>query len=102
MLAFDFGLRLQTLRKAKGYSQNRVASMMGISKSSISAYENNLAQPSLDMIKGFSTLFRVSSDYLLGIESEKAIILNLKSADDEMIVRRMVEVLQEELNKARS
>lgn len=100
-VAFDFGLRLKELRKSKGYSQKRIADIMEVSKSSICAYENNMVMPSLEMIKGFAVLYRVSADYLLGLEPIKSVILDVDTPEEELFMRRSIECLQTELKKLR-
>lgn len=101
-MAFDFGQRLQALRKSKGYSQKRVAEIMGVSKSSIGSYENNSIKPNLELIKGFAVLYRVSADYLLGLEPAKSVILDVDTPEEEQFMRRSIECLQAELKKLKS
>lgn len=98
-LAFDFGLRLQEIRKSKGYTQKRVAGIMEISKSSISSYENNNVKPSYEMIKAFAVLYRVSADYLLGLEPTKSVILDVDTLEEEQFMRRSIDCLQKELKQ---
>lgn len=101
-MVYDFGLRLKELRIAKGLSQTQAAKLIGISKTSISNYENNFTLPNIDMLKSFATFYRVSADYLLGLEQDKVFAFDLKCPEDEMIVRQVLEVLQNALNKSRS
>lgn len=70
------GLRLKELRESKGLSQSQVAKRLSLSRASISGYENNLAVPSIEVVCKFALLFGVSSDYLLGLDNRKAIIID--------------------------
>lgn len=62
------GDRLKDLRKSKNMSQDELANMVGVSKSSISCYEKGTRTPSLETILDFMHLFGVTSDYLIGCD----------------------------------
>ena len=69
--------KLESLRKQYGLSQREAASRLGISTSVISAYENGERTPSTENLLALSYLYKCSTDYLLGKESEPPkIILN--------------------------
>ena len=69
--------KLKSLRKQYGPSQREAASRLGISTSVISAYENGERTPSTENLLALSYLYKCSTDYLLGKESEPPkIILN--------------------------
>ena len=69
--------KLKSLRKQYGLSQREAASRLGISPSVISAYENGERTPSTENLLALSYLYKCSTDYLLGKESEPPkIILN--------------------------
>ena len=71
---YDFGLRLKELREAKGWTQQELGDLLNINKSTISSYENNYAQPSFEIIKQLAVLFRVTTDYLFGLESRRTFV----------------------------
>lgn len=62
--------KLKSLRKQYGLSQREAASRLGISTSVISAYENGERTPSTENLLALSYLYKCSTDYLLGKESE--------------------------------
>ena len=69
--------KLKSLRKQYGLSQREAAFRLGISTSVISAYENGERTPSTENLLALSYLYKCSTDYLLGKESEPPkIILN--------------------------
>lgn len=72
MLAF-FSVHLKQLRTAKKFTQNQVADYVGVSRSVISAYENDMRYPSYEVLIRLSLLFGVSTDYLLGVEGRRYI-----------------------------
>lgn len=61
-----FSLRLKHLREKHGLSQAELADKVGVSRGSISFYENNSRVPDIDVLCSLCDFFSVSSDYLLG------------------------------------
>ena len=62
------GARIKELRKAFGLSQVDLASRMEVTKQTISNWENENIQPSVDMLVGLANVFNVTTDYLLGLD----------------------------------
>lgn len=69
----DFSEIAKELRESKHLTQIQLAERMWVKKSIISAYETDARPPSLDMLIKYAKEFRVTTDYLLGIESDKTI-----------------------------
>lgn len=59
------GGNLKLLRKRLGKSQEEVASDLGLTRSSYSGYENNVAQPNLEGLIHMSDYFKISIDELV-------------------------------------
>ena len=57
--------RIKQLRVERGLSQVDLAMRLGVSKQSISNWENDNIQPSIEMLLKLSHVFSVSTDYLL-------------------------------------
>lgn len=64
----DFGNTLKALRVSNNLTQSQLAGQLGLTKSVISAYENGLRMPSYDVLIQIAKKFKVSTDYLLGVE----------------------------------
>ena len=62
-----FAKRLKELRSENNYTQNFIASKLGIRQQSYSRYESGVGVPNLDTLVSIAKLFNVSTDYLLGI-----------------------------------
>lgn len=61
--------RIQSLRKAKGISQEELADRVGVSRQAVSKWESEQSVPDLERLIALSDLFEVTTDYLLkGIE----------------------------------
>lgn len=65
----DFGNNLKTLRLQNGLTPGTSCTKLGVTKSVISAYETGLRLPSYDILINISKIFKVSTDYLLGLEN---------------------------------
>lgn len=66
--------KLKTLRQKYGYSQREVANRLGISPSIVSGYETGERTPSIENLLAISYLFKCSTDYLLGKDSNKPVL----------------------------
>lgn len=64
-----FSDRVREIRIARGLSQVQLAKKLGVTKQTISNWENGNILPSIDMIIKISEFFRLSTDYLLGLDS---------------------------------
>lgn len=61
--------RIQSLRKAKGLSQEALADHIGVSRQAVSKWESGQSAPDLEKIILMSDLFGVTTDYILkGVE----------------------------------
>lgn len=91
----DFGDRLKTLRLQKQWTQADLARMLGLTKSVISAYETGLRMPSYDVLIAITRIFKVSSDYLLGIDSRQDVDLSALSDEEIHAVRHLIKAMQQ-------
>ena len=62
------GTRIKELRKEFGLSQVELAARMEVTKQTISNWENENIQPSIDMLVDLANVFNVTTDYLLGLD----------------------------------
>lgn len=63
-----FGERLRELRMERQIGQVELAKAINISKGIISLWENGLREPKLSNLIAISAYFKVSIDYLAGLE----------------------------------
>lgn len=61
----NFSNRLKHLRKSKDLSQPELASSIGVSDRSISAWERGITSPNTETTVKLADFFEVSTDYLL-------------------------------------
>lgn len=60
-----FGENLKRVMKEKGITQQRLADLVGVSRSTISKYVTDTAEPSLDVLCDIAIKLGVSCDYLI-------------------------------------
>ena len=65
-MLFSFSMRLKELRQAKNLSQDQLAGLLSIDRSTISAYEQSIRQPPLETLSRIADIFGTTTDYLLG------------------------------------
>jgi Predicted transcriptional regulators len=78
-----FGDKLKSLRKSKKITQADLAERLGISKSSVTAYEQSKVYPSLEVLAKICESLDTSADYLMGISDELPIKLSTVGLSDE-------------------
>ena len=59
--------KIQQLRKASGYSQEKLAELLNVSRQAISKWESGTATPTIDKLIELSRIYNVSVDELLQI-----------------------------------
>ena len=74
--------KLFELRKEKGWSQEKLAEQINVSRQSISKWESGQALPELEKIVELSKIFQVTTDYLLLEDSDKPEIKPILSEDE--------------------
>jgi len=63
-----FTSNIKFLRKRKGRTQDDVAAALNLKRSTLSGYENGVAQPGIDILVSFSGYFNMSIDTLLKVD----------------------------------
>ncbi len=63
--------KIRQIRLAKKLSQVELAELLGVTKQSVSNWENDNIQPSIDMLVKIAKTLSVSCDYLLGMDEKR-------------------------------
>lgn len=63
--------QIKKLRLDRGMSQVELAAELGVTKQSVSNWENDNILPSIEMLKKIADYFSVSTDYLLGLDKRR-------------------------------
>lgn len=78
-----FANKLKELRQKFGLTQKQLADKMGVTSQVVSYYENQERTPSPEMLMRIAHIFNVTTDYLLGINTDQ--LLNISDLDKEDI-----------------
>lgn len=78
------GERLEELRLEKKLTIKEAGEIFHLSKSTISAYENNTRRPNLEILLEFSEFYNVTVDYLLGKSDDRSIYLTIDDIPEEL------------------
>ena len=75
------GDKIRELRERAGYSQSELDRRLSVTRSSVNAWESGLSAPTAVYIVELAKLFRVTSDYLLELDTSS--LLNLSGLAEE-------------------
>ena len=85
-----FPERLRKLRKRRNMTQIDLAERLEISPSTVSSYERDTADPSINVLIKLSSILDVSTDYLLGLENREYVSIDGLSPENAKLAREMV------------
>lgn len=83
--------RLRQLRTNKKLTQKDVAEFLGVDRTTYVKYETGASEPNFETLQRLATFFGVSTDYLLGTETQKTPALTAK--DERDIARELEKTL---------
>ena len=86
---------IKTLREEAGCSQAQLAKKLDVTRSSVNAWEMGLSTPTTHYVVELAKLFHISTDYLLGLESEKHIVLDGYSKSEIELLYRLIKYFDE-------
>lgn len=85
------GDKIKKLRENYGWTQNELAKKLGLTRSSVNAWEMGLSVPSTQYVVELANLFKVSTDYLLGLDSKILLDISDLANDEKTIVISLVD-----------
>ncbi|MBQ0167548.1 MAG: helix-turn-helix transcriptional regulator [Treponema sp.] len=69
-----FNEQIRELRQNAGINQAELARALGVTKQSVSNWENDNIMPSVEMLIKIAGYFNVTTDYLLGLSSTHVLL----------------------------
>ena len=90
----DFGNTLKTLRLHDEMTQAQLSQKLGLTKSVISAYETGLRLPSYDVLIHIAQIFKVSTDYLLGVEQKDSLDLSGLTQNEKSALLALIKAMK--------
>ncbi len=84
---------IKKLREDAGYSQAELARKLDVTRSSVNAWEMGLSTPTTPYIVELSKLFHVSTDYILGIESNRTISIDSFTPEETELIYSLIKYI---------
>ena len=87
--------KIKTLRQERGITQAELARDLGITRAGVNAWEMGLSVPSTQYLAELARYFRVSTDFLLGLDNSATVSVAGLTQEDIRLVRRLIDHLIE-------
>ena len=91
--------RVKCLREKQGLTQAELAKQLGITRSSVNAWEMGISVPSTQCVVELANLFKISTDYILGLDISTSISITGLTEDDIQIVYSLIQHLKKKNNE---
>lgn len=86
--------RIRALREQAGMTQSELARGLGITRSSVNAWEMGISVPSTQYLMRLAEIFQVSTDYLLGRPGTATVSVAGLSEGDIQLVHTIIDHLR--------
>lgn len=86
--------RIKMLRVKQHMTQTELSKCLGITRSSVNAWEMGISVPSTQYIVELANIFHVSADFLLGINTSSTISISGLTEEDCAVVSQLIEHLR--------
>ena len=90
--------KIKTLRIKNNLTQAELSRQLGVTRSGVNAWEMGISIPSTQYIVELAKLFKVSTDYLLGVDDSASISISGLTDDDIQIVHSLINHLKNKNN----
>lgn len=87
--------RIKSLREQQGLTQTELAKHLGITRSSVNAWEMGISIPSTQYIVELAYTFKVSTDYLLCVDNSATVSVAGLTPKDTQLVHALITHLKE-------
>lgn len=82
---------IKQLRENAGFSQSVLAKKLNVTRSAVNAWEMGLSVPTTQYVVDMARLFRVSTDYLLGLSNETTLVLDGLEEQEKKILYSLID-----------
>lgn len=87
--------RIKHLREQESLTQSELARQLGITRSSVNAWEMGISVPSTQYMVELANIFKVSTDYLLGVDRSASVSVSGLTEGDIQLVRGLISHLKQ-------
>lgn len=92
--------RIKFLREQQKMTQTELSKRLGITRSSVNAWEIGISVPSTQYIVELAAIFQVSTDYLLGVSATVTLPVDDLSEQDVQMVYQLLDYIRKKNVKA--
>lgn len=86
--------KIRELRIRHEFTQLQLANKLGLTRSSVNAWEQGISVPSTQYVVELAKIFNVSTDYLLGVEKTSTVNVSGLEVKDVQVVYDLVDRLR--------
>ena len=90
---------IKMLREAHKMTQADLAKKLGITRSSVNAWEMGISVPSTSYLVELSMLFHVSTDYLLGLKQNATLDISSLNTEEVRLLNELIQYFQSKTDK---
>lgn len=94
----SLGTKIKELRSKSGLTQRELSEQLNVTAQAVSRWESDEVEPSVNTIKQMASIFNVSTDELLGNESEPTVVEKIVEVEKPIIVEKPV-IIEKEVEK---
>jgi transcriptional regulator with XRE-family HTH domain len=80
--AMYFSSNIKFLRKRRGYTQDQLAHSLEMKRPTLSGYENEVSQPTVQALQTFARFYKIAIDTMLNIDLSKLSELQLRQLEN--------------------
>ena len=88
--------RLKKLRTIKGVSQSELSKRLGVTRSSVNAWEMGISCPTMQYIIDLANYYDVTTDYLLGLKDDIVINISGYSQKQQKLIFDLLDCLKQD------
>lgn len=91
-MIIKIGEKICELRNKSNLTQYALAKNLGVTRSSVNAWEMGISIPNVERIIDISQFFHVSVDYLLGLDNRLTIDISSLNEKEKTMVYNLIEI----------
>ncbi len=84
-------IRIKELRTAHNLTQVEFGNKLSVAKQTVSNWENDNIQPSIEMLVKIADYFGVSTDYLLGRSTDSSIDVSMLTPEEAAHIKMIID-----------
>ena len=91
-MIIKIGEKINELRNKNNITQLALAKELGVSRSSVNAWEMGISMPTIDRLIDIAEYFHVSVDYLLGLNDRLTIDISSLNEKEKTMIYNLIEI----------